>query len=65
MKITPEMSKKVGWKPRSVKWPTLEEVETASDEELLTWHRFLPGAKNREHLAIIGAIERRFREDRR
>jgi hypothetical protein len=57
--ITPELSKKVGWKNREVKWPeSVEEVRKASDEQILEWYRFLPSprADDKEKQSILLAI---------
>lgn len=50
--MTPELSKSVGWEHQSVSWPSLEELESASDYSILKWYRFLPSAITQEHKEI-------------
>lgn len=58
----PEVSKAVGWEPRTVPWPTLERVGRAVATEdavaLLTWNRFLEPAHDDEKREIIDCIVR-------
>lgn len=57
MKITPGLSKTVGWNPRLVAWPKgLQEIEAATDYQLLEWRRFLPPAETEVQRAMIEAI---------
>jgi len=50
------VSKEVGWEPRKVAWPKIEDVHKASDKQVLEWYRFLPIAQNLEQLKIINAV---------
>jgi hypothetical protein len=59
MKISPAMSKQAGWDAKYISWPTLEEVKTARNFQLLMWYRFLPAAENDEQVEIINAIVQR------
>jgi len=54
--ITPQLSKAVGWDDRIVKYPTEEQVDNATDYQLLEWYRFLPCAESDEQLEIINKI---------
>lgn len=57
MKITPELSRAVGWNPREVAWPKdMREIEAASDYQLLEWRRFLPPAGTELQRALIERI---------
>lgn len=56
VRITPELSKRVGWDERIVKYPTLEEVERASDFKIVEWFRFLSPARNPEQIAVIDML---------
>lgn len=60
MDLTPELSKRVGWEPRDVAWPTLEQVESGTDEQILIWVRFLPSAITEEQQVIQSLITRKF-----
>lgn len=60
MKMTPELSKRVGWDSRRVTWPTPEQVESGNDEQILIWHRFLPSATTEEQREIQSSIDRIF-----
>ena len=56
-KITSELSKKVGWFPRPVRWPyDLNELESATDEQLLEWYRFLPSPQDDKEKTLINRI---------
>ena len=56
----PQVSKAVGWDPRTVPWPTLAHVEDAITRKnaiaLLTWNRFLEAAPDDEKRAIIKRV---------
>jgi len=55
--IQAELSKRVGWYPRPVFWPdSMKELEAASDEQLLEWYRFLPGAQTDEQRQMENRI---------
>lgn len=54
--ITPELSKRVGWDERIVKYPTLEEVEKASDFRIVEWFRFLSPCRTPEQKAVIDLL---------
>jgi hypothetical protein len=42
-RITPSLSKAVGWESREAAWPkSEEEIAKADDYRLLEWWRFLP-----------------------
>ena len=60
-KITPKLSKAVGWDDRELSWPDLDQVDTASDFRLLEWYRFLHAAKNEEQRNIMTRIMERLR----
>lgn len=56
-RITDDLSKKVGWFPRPVAWPfNLEEVEAATDQQLLEWYRFLSSPEDDKEMAMINLI---------
>jgi hypothetical protein len=48
----PELSKSVGWEPQSVSWPSMSELESASDYQILKWYRFLPSAITHEQKQV-------------
>jgi len=57
MILSPALSKQVGWnQPKELKWPTMEQVMGATDEELLRWYRFLPSATNTMHKEVQDLI---------
>ena len=60
MKMTPELSKRVGWEKHDVPWPTLQEVKAGTDEQILTWHRFLPSATTVAQSGIQNAVYHQF-----
>lgn len=60
MRITPELSKSVGWQQKHITWPTMEEVEAADDYHLLLWYRHLPSAPDDKHGRIMSRIMERF-----
>jgi len=61
-----EISKSVGWFPRSVSWPfNMREVESAGYDQLLEWYRFLPSAQNKEQMDMINHIIERLFSERR
>jgi hypothetical protein len=43
-------------------FPTLEQVERASREELAQWYRFLPLGDTTEQKKVMDRIEERFKE---
>ncbi len=43
-------------------WPTIEEVNAASHEQMCSWWRFLPMAKSEEELAIVKRVDERLTE---
>jgi len=43
-------------------FPTMEQVEKASHEELARWYRFLPSGDSREQQKIADRIEKRFKQ---
>ena len=45
-----------------MKYPTIEEVESADRVQLATWSRFCGVARNEEELIIINRICARFKE---
>jgi hypothetical protein len=55
-----DISERVGWRKRDVRWPTYAEVQAAQFDavRLLTWSRFLPRAENREQQAVIASVVR-------
>jgi hypothetical protein len=63
-KYSLEIEKRVGWYPRPVSWPfNMRQVESASEEQLLEWYRFLPSAKDEVQAKMISRIiEILFRE---
>jgi hypothetical protein len=42
-------------------FPTLEQVETASHEQLARWYRFLPSGNTPEQKKIMDKIAKRFK----
>lgn len=55
-KITPALSRQVGWDKRHVEWPkTIAEIYKASDYQLLVWYRFLPSPENIAQEELIRA----------
>ena len=62
-KITPALSKAVGWDPQNVIYPTLEQVNKASDLELLTWYRFLHSPVDEEQIKVMDRIFQRVQEE--
>jgi len=61
-----ELSRKVGWYPRPVAWPyNMAEVESASEEQLLEWYRFLPSAEDENQKTMINRIIERLFTERR
>lgn len=55
-----DLSKQVGLGPKTVSFPTSEQVGRALDEDdffmLLTWYRFLPSGQTEEQIEIINAL---------
>lgn len=55
-----EVSKQVGWNPRVVEYPTMDQVEKALHDrdlkQVLTWQRFLPSPRSDEHRTIMQKI---------
>ncbi len=45
-----------------MKYPTLEQVEAANQEQLCRWFRFLPVGKNDSDLAVVNRVFERVRE---
>lgn len=43
-----------------MEYPTLEQVEAASHEQLARWYRHLPGARNDKEVPISNRITERF-----
>lgn len=43
-------------------YPTINEVESASPDQILTWHRFLPTPSNDEQIEIINLIFKKYTE---
>ena len=50
--ITSQLSKQVGWEPRTLTYPTMAQVVRADHHQLLVWHRFLPSPCHAEHEKI-------------
>ncbi len=44
----------------SLNYPTMEQVEDASPEEIMRWQRFLPTPSNKEQSDIINAVFTKF-----
>ena len=61
MRITPTLSKAVGWDDRNVLYPRLEDVDDASDFNLLVWYRFLPSPENDEQRTVLDKIIQRLK----
>ncbi len=55
-RMTPALSKAVGLDPRPVSYPTLAAVETATDYQLLEWHRFLPSPTDEAGAEVVRVI---------
>lgn len=65
--ITPELSKQVGWEKRTTPaYPNLDQVNKASDYQLLVWYRFLqsPSSDNENEMKVMTRICERVREQR-
>ena len=45
-----------------MKYPTIEEVDNASREQLAIWFRYLPIGRNEQELEIVNRITERFNE---
>lgn len=43
-------------------YPTIEEVDNASKEQLARWYRYLPIGTTLEHLEIVNRVCDRFKE---
>lgn len=58
--LTPELSKKVGFQRRNVDWPkNMEEIDSASDEQIVIWHRFLCGSRTSTQAKLLSRIGER------
>ena len=55
--MTPEISKFIGWDGPSIQnYPTMEQVNSASDIQLCRWYRFLTSPVTDDEIAIINRI---------
>ena len=55
--LTPAMSKFLGWDSRSIQvYPTMDQVEHATDIQLCRWYRFLTSPVTLEEVYILNAI---------
>ena len=43
-------------------FPTMEQVEKASREQLAKWYRFLPSGETREQQKVVDRIAERFKK---
>jgi hypothetical protein len=43
-------------------FPTLEQVEKASHEQLAKWYRFLPSGETKEQQQVMDRLAQRFKE---
>lgn len=69
-----EASKQVGWEHRSVKYPTIAQVDKAYEEDdlytLVLWHRYLRSPIDEDQRETLACIEdrlfrlRKFLEER-
>ena len=60
MKINADISKRVGWEGRKMKYPSLKQVQDAiegKDEyNLLRWYRFLDSPENERQSEVLEII---------
>lgn len=54
-------SKNVGWEPRHVSYPKSEDaIKSATNEQVLEWHRFLPSPMDEEQRRLLNAVTTEF-----
>ena len=63
--INSSLSKAVGFTSRTVAWPSnIEEIDGATDLQLLTWYRFLSCPEIPEKVELMNRIVERVQESR-
>lgn len=55
-----DLSKEVGWSHRACAYPTLAQVESGSDHQILSWQRHLPSPENSEQEAVMNLVGEKF-----